>query len=92
MPLVYTSALMISQQGPWRWGWARRQRTAARLGKQMAHVRDWVHHELIGGGGFGERRRRGRGGVPAAARVPARVRKMQGNGWRWKLEWGLGKS
>jgi hypothetical protein len=46
----------------------------------------------MAGGGSGEQRRRGRGSVPAAALVLARLREMQGNELRWKLEWGLGKS
>jgi hypothetical protein len=63
----------------------------------MTPTYDWDHHASIGGGGvagsgFGEWRLRGRGGAPAAARVPASAGAMRGNGQWWKLEWGLGKS
>jgi hypothetical protein len=85
MPLVYTSALEISQSCPWRQGRARRRLTTAGPGKQMTPTYDWDHHASIGGGGvagsgFGEWRLRGRGGAPAAARVPASGGAMRGNG------------
>jgi hypothetical protein len=54
----------------------------------------------VAGGGSGERRRRGHGGAPAAARVSARVRAAVGAsqgprggaellGWRWALSEGV---
>jgi hypothetical protein len=62
----------------------------------MASGCDWAHHEAIGGGGVagggsGERRWRGRGGAPAAARVPARLKAGKINARPWELLWGLGK-
>jgi hypothetical protein len=57
---------------------------------------DWAHHASIGGGGSvggssGERRRRGRGEAPAAARVPAKLEVGKLNAWPWELEGVLGK-
>jgi hypothetical protein len=75
---------------------ARRRRTAAGPGKQMAPCPDWTQHELIGGGGVagggsGERRRRGCGGVPAAARVSARLEVVEVNARPWELHRCLGR-
>jgi hypothetical protein len=47
---------------------------------------DWAHHASIG-----ERRRRGHGGAPAAARVLARLEVGNLNAQPWELEGHLGK-
>jgi hypothetical protein len=57
---------------------------------------DRAHHTSIDGGvptgdGPGKRRRRGRGGAPAAARVPAKLGAEKLNARPWKLEGDLVK-
>jgi hypothetical protein len=57
---------------------------------------DWAHHTSIDGGvptgdDPGKRWRRGRGGAPAAARVPAKLGAGKLNARPWELEGDLGK-
>jgi hypothetical protein len=68
----------------------------ARVGKHVAWECDWAHHASIGCGGLdgddpGEWRRRGRGGAPAAAWVPAKLEEEEINAWPWELKGDLGK-
>jgi hypothetical protein len=50
-----------------------------------------MSHSGAAGDGLGERRRRGRGGAPAAARVPAKLEAGEINAQPWELEGDLGK-